>query len=468
MRLLFPICLLASFVFVATKINSQTIYVPNGTIGVSSNSNVGIGVSTPTEKFEVVGNISLSGTNSFLGTKTNSALYLRTNNINRLIITPDGNFGIGTTSPGTATLMVYKNQLPTFEIKSSLTRLQIGIANSGFDFANSSKPGDVVFRNLGAPTSNNLIFYIPNNTNDGNSYISFGDDFNGLWYKIFNNKTVSILGSVGINTQAVAGHKLAVNGSMLVENGALNLSNGLVANGPAVFNGNVKFKSEDKYLEVLYGWQQISNCMTLHANDSQNYKIPMVFAASSFYFDSGKVGIGNRNPVGMIDVVAENTLGFKLNHSSSTDGVAAEITVNRETTKALGVLNGTQQTFAVHGDGSVAIGTAPKPFGYMLSVAGKIITEELVVKLKGNWPDYVFAPTYRLMPLAQVEEYFNTNGHLPQVPSAKKVQEQGVNVGEMNAILLKKIEELTLYAIELNKTIKVLEEKVNKLETNNN
>ncbi|GAL84617.1 hypothetical protein MYP_1845 [Sporocytophaga myxococcoides] len=68
-----------------------------------------------------------------------------------------------------------------------------------------------------------------------------------------------------------------------------------------------------------------------------------------------------------------------------------------------------------------------------------------------GWADYVFEPTYKLKPLEEVEQFIKENKHLPEVPSAKKVEADGIDVAEMDAILLKKIEELTLYMIELKK-----------------
>ena len=73
-----------------------------------------------------------------------------------------------------------------------------------------------------------------------------------------------------------------------------------------------------------------------------------------------------------------------------------------------------------------------------------------------DWPDYVFDNSYTLPSLEQTEEYIKDNGHLPGVPSAKEIEEQGLNLGEMNKILMQKVEELTLQVIELNKQIKEL------------
>jgi hypothetical protein len=100
--------------------------------------------------------------------------------------------------------------------------------------------------------------------------------------------------------------------------------------------------------------------------------------------------------------------------------------------------------------GNVAIGTID-PKGYRLAIAGKAVAEEIVVKLQANWPDYVFEKDYELPPLEEVEEYIQANNHLPDVPTAEEVKANGLSLGEMNAILLKKVEELTLYVIELKK-----------------
>jgi len=101
--------------------------------------------------------------------------------------------------------------------------------------------------------------------------------------------------------------------------------------------------------------------------------------------------------------------------------------------------------------GRVGIGTDPTD-NATLTVKGSILTEQVRVRLQANWPDYVFAPSYRLAPLAEVEQYIRTNGHLPNVPSAAQVEKEGgVELGAMNAKLLEKVEELTLYLIEEKK-----------------
>ena len=102
------------------------------------------------------------------------------------------------------------------------------------------------------------------------------------------------------------------------------------------------------------------------------------------------------------------------------------------------------------GDNGVAIGTIDTK-GYKLAVNGDAIFTKVKVKQFGSWPDYVFETSYKLPSLNEVEAFIQQHKHLPGVPSAKEVEKEGLDVGENQAVLLKKIEELTLYVIELKK-----------------
>lgn len=117
--------------------------------------------------------------------------------------------------------------------------------------------------------------------------------------------------------------------------------------------------------------------------------------------------------------------------------------------------------------GYIGIGTSVPT--EKLSVKGKIRAQELKIESSttGNWPDYVFKPTYKLTPLPELEQFIKTHQHLPEVPSAKQVAANGIEVGANQALLLKKIEELTLHMIEMNKNVEVLNNKVNQLELEN-
>ncbi|MFD2603234.1 hypothetical protein [Flavobacterium suzhouense] len=117
---------------------------------------------------------------------------------------------------------------------------------------------------------------------------------------------------------------------------------------------------------------------------------------------------------------------------------------------------GTTDFMRIGTDGKVRIGasTLTTPDGYKLFVEEGILTEKVKVAVKTttDWADYVFAPDYGLMPLAEVEKFTKENNHLPNVPSAADMVNNGLDVAKMDAKLLEKIEELTLYIIEQNKT----------------
>ncbi len=124
--------------------------------------------------------------------------------------------------------------------------------------------------------------------------------------------------------------------------------------------------------------------------------------------------------------------------------------------------NGDYSTLILqHDGGSVRIGSATVPTGYKFAVAGKVICEEVKVKLASSgWPDYVFDQKYNLMPLTDLKEFIETNKHLPGIPAAAVVEKEGFEMGEMQRKLLEKVEELTLHILELDQKIKELENKL--------
>ncbi|MCU0370241.1 MAG: hypothetical protein MUC31_02410 [Bacteroidales bacterium] len=133
---------------------------------------------------------------------------------------------------------------------------------------------------------------------------------------------------------------------------------------------------------------------------------------------------------------ATNTGGFKIRDQYySLDVITVEA-------------NSAANVIYINAAGNVGIGTAAP--AEKLAVNGNIKCKQVEVTLTG-WSDFVFEPDYSLMPLAELDAYIKAHKHLPDVPSAEEVIANGNSLGEMDAILLQKIEELTLYMIELKK-----------------
>jgi hypothetical protein len=118
--------------------------------------------------------------------------------------------------------------------------------------------------------------------------------------------------------------------------------------------------------------------------------------------------------------------------------------------------------FTITSNANVGIGTnAPNE---KLAVAGNVLAEEVIVKPQSEWADYVFEEGYDLRSLEEVARFIEEEGHLPEVPTAESVEENGLRLREMDATLLKKVEELTLYLVDQQEKIKRLRRENQQLE----
>ena len=108
--------------------------------------------------------------------------------------------------------------------------------------------------------------------------------------------------------------------------------------------------------------------------------------------------------------------------------------------------------------GNVGIGTSNPQA--KLAVEGNILAKEIKIKTDINVPDYVFEPDYNLKSLEEIESYVKANKHLPEIPSAKQIQADGLDLAEMNLLLLKKVEEMTLQLIQMNNEMKKQADKI--------
>ena len=196
---------------------------------------------------------------------------------------------------------------------------------------------------------------------------------------------------------------------------------------------------------------------------------------------NGYVGIGTITPGYLLDVngavhssvsggsnmvLSKNTgSSIEFNNGSGTQNalIEADNSTNRlEFWTNTATNTGIVERMRINNAGNVAIGTTD-PKGYKLAVAGSVVAESMTVKLQADWPDYTFKKDYKLMPLSELKTYVDKNQHLPEVPSAAEVTKDGQNLGEMNKLLLKKVEELTLYLIAKDKQDKIREQEIAEL-----
>ncbi|BDW93352.1 hypothetical protein MACH07_21840 [Flagellimonas marinaquae] len=164
-----------------------------------------------------------------------------------------------------------------------------------------------------------------------------------------------------------------------------------------------------------------------------SYQVIGLTASTSYGFTvSALDAAGNESAV-------SNTISVTTNASSSEGGSTASIW-----SESGGTANYT---------GNVAIGTTTVPIGYKLAVDGHVRTREIRVD-QDAWPDYVFSEGYELPSLGEIKKYIEEKGHLPNIPSAKEVEANGMELGRMDRLLLEKIEELTLFAIRMEEQYK--------------
>ncbi|CAI8246265.1 MAG: Uncharacterised protein [Cryomorphaceae bacterium] len=266
--------------------------------------------------------------------------------------------------------------------------------------------------------------------------------------------------------------------------------------------GNVSSLSIEDVHGILYDPDVVAHC-NLEVGFSYPAPVwsstggtdPLLFTGA---YCPAKVGIGTDHPQAKLDVRGSGRFGTSFPIFINEDGISSVndklwLNKNNGHDVEIGISGGTtnlhvEGSSLLHGEvridagkilqvnrietaggvieitgstetsGSVAIGTTIQS-GYALSVCGKIGSREVKVKANNGWCDYVFENDYNLMSLTDVEEFITENKHLPEIPSAIEVEENGIEVSVMMEKMMKKIEELTLYTIEQEKRINELEKK---------
>lgn len=188
------------------------------------------------------------------------------------------------------------------------------------------------------------------------------------------------------------------------------------------------------------------------------------------------LGVGTLNPLAKLHILGGTdasltTNGFAQFGASSTwnividdneilarsNGLGSDLLLQQDDGNVL--MCGLEQ-------GQVGVGvqlSSNLPSGYALAVDGKIISEELRIQNSNNWPDYVFEKQYELMPLDELKTSIEANKHLPNIPAATEVAQEGILIGDMQKRMMEKIEELTLYVLQLHETNKKQQEEIEML-----
>ena len=194
--------------------------------------------------------------------------------------------------------------------------------------------------------------------------------------------------------------------------------------------------------------------------------------------DAGKLGIGTMWPAGLLHLSSLDGIDLIVEADTNNAGGEdqnARLVLKQDGSQVVGrigyrsglnkleimqeygdsLILGTNNVdrITITSSGQVGIGTSTIPAGVVLAVDGKALFEEVEVQLSGDWPDYVFEDDYELMSLDDLAASVRETKHLPGIPSAREVERNGVSIGQMQADLLRKVEELTLYVIDLDKQL---------------
>lgn len=372
----------------------------------------------------------------------------------RMIINHAGNIGIGTTAPADA-LNIYRETQAAIGLTSNTDRAKLG-----FRVNTSGKDGYIAYK-----TDGRLSFHM--------------DDANGAG--VDTNEFLSLLpsGNLGVGTTMPAA-KLEVNGDANIGSNNSSTSGygarlnllGASSNGDPLWLARYNVDVNISELRLNIGDDNGEDLFVV----GNHYWNGNVWRAHVAVKSNGNLGIGTTTPQSKLEVVGNSELNggvdifgtVNLNdgrlslNNSLADSNSAVFVNSSSTGYGFYSQGGGSGRYSFHflnqagtsvlygkSDGNVGIGTTNPDA--KLAVKGRVHAEEVKVDLTVPGPDYVFEPAYELPTLAELELYIKANKHLPEVPSAKEMEANGINLSEMNMLLLKKVEELTLHVIELKK-----------------
>lgn len=453
-----------------------------------TNGNVGIGNNAPTSPLTFGSDLGpkisftgeSSGTDNGIGIVSGGDLQFYTSAASRKFL-----FGVGSNTSFTKGIEINPSGFLGVNLGS--------ISPSGRVDMGSTDGNNLVLRNLNSlVSSNNNNMYFKNGnywtgrisamgTSTTEANLSFftgaSTSFSGLTEKM----TITNSGNVGIGNNSPDKAGLVVNK--------------IVGNVPAIFGDNTSgvgievswpgvalngyYNAGRKPLVNGYvggiSMDPATGLFRIYNSSTTGTAGTNIATTDRLFIDNqGDVGIGISSPTATLHVArgVSNNDGTAVfagsTHFSHFNYSTAENTYIR------GGKNGSKVFINdVSGLGSVQVGAANTPAGFKMSIDGKLICTEIEV-LVTPWPDYVFKPSYKLKPLQEVEQFIKNHGHLPNIPKAEEIENESLPLGNMSKLQMEKIEELTLYLIEINKRLKKVENEneqlkneINKLKSQN-
>ena len=469
--------------------------VSSGVYVNPSNGNMGIGISFPSYKLEVRGgSISYESADVYSTNRAFSwSTYVDSNNGNfayygagndRLVIARNGNVGIGISSPQ------YRADIRGGSI--SYESSDVFSSNRAFSWSTyvDSNNGNFAYFGDG---NNRLVLTRNGNLGIGVNNPQYRVDIRGgtIAHESLDmfstNRNFSWSTYVDENSGDFAFYGAGNNRFVISRNGNVGIGVFSPQYRADIRGGSISYESSD----VFSGNRQFS--WSTYVDDT-NGSFSFYNNGDKFVLSkNGNIGIGIKNPSESLEVngsikqsavsnsILKSDAAGKLigatpgtdyvTSSSSTLGSIAKFTasgtVANSSISELAITNGSGVKVDSKSAGYLAIGdfgsSSPMsiPTGYRLVVQDGIITEKVKVALRSSqtdWADYVFSPEYNLLPLSKVEEFIKENKHLPNVPSADQMVEIGVDVAKTSKMFMEKIEELTLYLIDLKKEIEILKQ----------
>lgn len=421
----------------------------------ANTGNIGIGTSTPASKLTIndinpvigmlnngmaVGHIQADGFDMKIGTHPDNPvgdIIFQPKGIDRITISESGKLGIGTSAPtallsinssnnGQARLDFHENNVIKSYINSSAGNLTLGT-----DFNNAA--GTIRFQ-----TGNNNRMTI-----DPSGQVGIGTSSPSSILTISSNDPKIQLKD-GITD---VGFVQLVNDDIKMGTNANNSTGSFIVSTKGVdrlavtHNGNVGIGTLSSFYKLeVNGTSKFTDDMRL---DGELYTKNIELSASNAAPQVKLIRSGNLITTGYLNIDDDNHL--KLSKNFNGGGIIIDANTS----------SGTKRFYASKAN-QFNFGTGLTPVGYTVSVEGKVIATDFTTSAIANWPDYVFADNYELKPLAQVKKFISENKHLPNIPPAKEIEKGGVHLGDMSKRLMEKVEELTLYIINLQEQIDAL------------